>query len=90
MAVCTILSGILGVLVGDSFFSLLRISSDDFVTRGVTLGINCGAIATAHLLNVDPRAASMSSLSFSTFGTIMIILASINAVRELIRSWVGL
>lgn len=90
MAVCTILSGICGVLVGDSIFSLLRVSSDDYVTRGVTLGINCGAIATAHLLNIDPRAASMSSLSFSIFGTIMIILASINVIRELINNWVGL
>lgn len=90
MAVCTILSGICGVLIGDLFFNLLRVPSNDFVTRGVTLGINCGAIATAHLLNVDPRAASMSSLSFSVFGTIMIILASIGAVRDLIQSWVGL
>lgn len=90
MAVCTILSGICGVLIGDQFFNLLRVPSNDFVTRGVTLGINCGAIATAHLLNVDPRAASMSSLSFSVFGTIMIILASIGSVRDLIHSWVGL
>lgn len=90
MAVCTILSGILGVLIGDPFFSLLKVSPEDYLTRGVTLGINCGAIATAHLLNVDPRAASMSSLSFSIFGTIMIILASVNVIRELIRSWVGL
>lgn len=90
MAVCTILSGISGVLVGDLFFKLLGVSSNDFVTRGVTLGVNCGAIATAHLLNVDPRAASMSSLSFTVFGTIMIILSSITAVRELIRSMVGL
>lgn len=89
MAVCTILSGICGVLVGDVFFRLLRVPSNDFVTRGVTLGINCGAIATAHLLNVDPRAASMSSLSFSVFGTIMIILASVGAIRDVIRSWVG-
>lgn len=90
MAVCTILSGIFGVLVGDLFFRVLKVSPDDYVTRGVTLGINCGAIATAHLLNVDPRAASMSSLSFSIFGTIMIVLASINAIRELITSWVNL
>lgn len=89
MAVCTILSGILGVLIGDAFFNVLGVPQDDYLTRGVTLGINCGAIATAHLLNVDPRAASMSSLSFSIFGTIMIILASVGAVRELIRSWVG-
>lgn len=90
MAVCTILSGICGVLIGDLFFKLLRIPENDYITRGVTLGINCGAIATAHLLNIDPRAASMSSLSFSVFGTIMVIMASIGAIRELIRTWVGL
>ncbi|CAK7899231.1 hypothetical protein CAAN3_04S05138 [[Candida] anglica] len=90
MAVCTILSGICGVLVGDPLFKLLRVKQNDYVTRGVSLGINCGAIATAHLLNVDPRAASMSSLSFSVFGTIMVVLASIVSVKDMIRSWVGL
>lgn len=90
MAVCTILSGICGVLVGDTLFNLLRVSKNDYVTRGVSLGINCGAIATAHLLNVDPRAALMSSLGFSIFGTIMVIMASIGAVKDLIKSWVGL
>lgn len=90
MAVCTIMSGICGVLIGDTVFNILRIAKNDYVTRGVSLGINCGAIATAHLLNTDPRAASMSSLSFSLFGTIMVIFASISSIRDLIRSWVGL
>lgn len=90
MAVCTILSGICGVLIGDTLFKILRISKDDYVTRGVSLGVNCGAIATAHLLNVDPRAALMSSLSFSIFGTVMVIMSSIGAIRDLIKSWVGL
>ncbi|OBA20544.1 hypothetical protein METBIDRAFT_43101 [Metschnikowia bicuspidata var. bicuspidata NRRL YB-4993] len=90
MAVCTILSGICGVLIGDPLFKVLRISANDYVTRGVTLGINCGAIATAHLLNLDPRAAAMSSLSFSLFGTIMIVLASISTIRDLIQRWVDL
>lgn len=90
MAVCTILSGICGVLIGDTLFDLLRVAKNDYVTRGVSLGINCGAIATAHLLNVDPRAASMSSLSFSVFGTVMVVMASVGAVRDMIRSWVGL
>lgn len=90
MAVCTILSGICGVLLGDYFFKLFNIPADDFLTRGTTLGINCGAIATAHLLNTDPRAASISSLSFGIYGTTMIILASIGAVRGLIKLLVGL
>ncbi|EMG47118.1 hypothetical protein G210_2603 [Candida maltosa Xu316] len=90
MSVSTILSGILGVLINEPLFKLLRVDKRDYVTRGVTLGINCGAIATAHLLNSDPRAASMSSLSFSVFGTLMVIMASIGAIRDLVRSLVGL
>lgn len=90
MAVCTILSGICGVMVGDTLFRLLRVPQNDYVTRGVSLGINCGAIATAHLLNSDPRAASMSSLSFSIFGTVMVIMASISSVRDIIQSLAGL
>ena len=80
----------MGVLINEPLFKFLKVDKQDYVTRGVTLGINCGAIATAHLLNVDPRAASMSSLSFSVFGTIMVIMASVGAVRDLVRTWVGL
>lgn len=90
MAVCTILSGICGVLIGDLTFKLLRVKNNDYVTRGVSLGINCGAIATAHLLNTDPRAASMSSLSFTIFGTMMVIFASIGEIRNVIHAIVGM
>ena len=90
MACCTIMSGICGVLVGDHLFALLRVAKSDYVTRGVTLGINCGAIATAHLLNTDPRAALMSLLSFSVFGTTMVIMLAVVKVRDMINSWVGL
>lgn len=90
MAVCTILLGICGVLIGDYLFKLLRVPKDDYATRGVSMGINCGAISTAHLLTTDPRAASMSSLSFLVFGTVMVVFASINGVAAVIRGWVGL
>lgn len=92
MAVCTIVSGILGVLCGDLLLGKygLRIKKDDYVTRGVTLGVNCGAISTAHLLNVDPRAAAMSSLSFVIFGTVMVVLSAIRPLAKLIQGWAGL
>ncbi|VEU24420.1 DEKNAAC105687 [Brettanomyces naardenensis] len=91
MAVTTIMSGILGVFLGDWIsFTLLRIRRTDFVSRGVTLGVNCGAVSTAHLLSVDPRAAAMSSLSFTLFGTIMVILAAINPLVKIVRGLVGL
>ncbi|ODV87250.1 hypothetical protein CANARDRAFT_26668 [[Candida] arabinofermentans NRRL YB-2248] len=90
MAVTTIMSGILGVLVGDFLiFNLMRVRKGDFVTRGVTLGVNCGAVSTAHLLNVDSRAAAMSSLSFSLFGTFMVILAAIRPLVHVIQGLVG-
>ncbi|EGV66547.1 hypothetical protein CANTEDRAFT_112265 [Yamadazyma tenuis ATCC 10573] len=89
MAVCTILSGICGVLIGDSLFKFLRVKPGDYVTRGVSLGINCGAIATAHLLDSDPRAASMSSLSFAIFGTVMIVFSSIGEIRNFVHAMVG-
>lgn len=88
-AVTTVLSGIIGVLVEEPVFRLLRVPANDYVTRGVSLGINSGAIGTAHLLKTNPRAASMSSLSFSAFGTVMIVLASIGPIRDLIQSLVG-
>lgn len=92
MSVCTIVSGILGVLCGEQMMGkhFLRIRKDDYVTRGITLGVNCGAISTAHLLNVDPRAAAMSSLSFVLFGTIMVILLAIRPLAHQIQNWAGL
>lgn len=76
VVVLAILSGIIGVLVGGYILKLLRIPAgtaparwelrlDDYVTRGVSLGINASAISTAQLLTTDPRAAALSSLSFA-------------------------
>ncbi|KAK6088097.1 hypothetical protein SCUP234_01163 [Seiridium cupressi] len=64
--------------------------SDDYVTRGVTLGANSSAIATAMLLRTDPRAAALSSLSMGLFGTITVLFTSIPPISSAIRSLVGL
>ena len=58
---------------------------DDYVTRGTTLGLNSSAIATALLLTSDPRAAALSSLGTSTFGTVMVGVTAVPAVGR----WVG-
>ena len=76
LCVLAILSGIIGVLVGGYILKILqippgkvlpemRLIADDYVTRGVSLGINASAISTAQLLSTDPRAAALSSLSFA-------------------------
>lgn len=63
---------------------------DDYVTRGVTLGANSSAVATALLLRSDPRAAALSSLSMSLFGTITVLFTSIPPIANTVKSLVGL
>lgn len=64
--------------------------ADDYVSRGVTLGGNSSAIATALLLVTDPRAAALSSLSMSLFGTVTVALTSVPPLVNVIRSMVDL
>ncbi|CAM1509118.1 Fc.00g028570.m01.CDS01 [Cosmosporella sp. VM-42] len=90
VAALAIISGILGVVFGQRILAFLRIPEDDYVTRGVTLGVNSSAIATAVLLRTDPRAAALSSLSMSLFGTVTVLFTSIPPVAAIIRSLVGL
>ncbi|KAI0965860.1 LrgB-like family-domain-containing protein [Xylaria arbuscula] len=90
VAALAITSGIVGVLIGQRMLALLRIPEDDYVTRGVTLGANSSAIATALLLRTDPRAAALSSLSMSLFGTITVLFTSVPPVVAVIRSLVHL
>ncbi|KAK9447039.1 LrgB-like family-domain-containing protein [Limtongia smithiae] len=90
VAVVAILSGIIGVLIGGYILAALRVREEDYLTRGITLGINSSAVATAHLLTIDPRASALSSLSFVLFGTTLIILSAITPIVNIIRSMVGL
>ncbi|KAJ9145515.1 Plastidal glycolate/glycerate translocator 1, chloroplastic [Pleurostoma richardsiae] len=85
-----LMSGIIGALVGQKMLAMMRIPEDDYVTRGVTLGANSSAVATALLLRTDPRAAALSSLSMSLFGAITVLFTSIPPMTAIIRSLVGL
>ena len=92
VSVLAILSGIMGVLLGGFLLGkkVLRIRDDDYLTRGITLGICSSAVASANLLNIDPRAAAMSSLSFFLYGIVLIILSAITPLVNIVRSWVDL
>ena len=90
VAVLCIMSGVMGVLIGPALLKWLRIPEDDYVTRGVTLGGNSSAIATALLLVSDPRAAALSSLSMSLFGTVMVALTSVPVVAKVVGGLAGL
>ncbi|KAI5467972.1 LrgB-like family-domain-containing protein [Mariannaea sp. PMI_226] len=90
VAAIAIISGIMGVIFGARILKWLRVPEDDYVTRGVTLGINSSAIATALLLRTDPRAAALSSLSMSLFGTVTVLFTSIPPAANFVRALVGL
>ncbi|KAH8594935.1 LrgB-like family-domain-containing protein [Bisporella sp. PMI_857] len=90
VAALAICSGILGVLIGPWMLKKLKIPEDDYVTRGVTLGGNSSAIATALLLVSDPRAAALSSLSMSLFGIITLALTSVPPVVSAVQGLVDL
>ncbi|KAF1344129.1 hypothetical protein BDV97DRAFT_403077 [Delphinella strobiligena] len=78
-------------LGGDSYtIAPLALFSDDYITRGVTLGANSSAVATALLLTTDPRAAAFSSLSMGLLGTITVALTSVPPLVSIIRGLVGL
>ncbi|KAI2469081.1 LrgB-like family-domain-containing protein [Annulohypoxylon bovei var. microspora] len=90
VAALAIMSGIVGVLVGQRMLAWLKIPDDDYVTRGVTLGANSSAIAAALLLRTDPRAAALSILAMSLFGTITVLFTSIPPMTVVIQSLVGM
>ncbi|OTA55844.1 hypothetical protein K449DRAFT_468677 [Hypoxylon sp. EC38] len=103
VAALAIMSGIVGVLVGQRMLAALKIPeglcrvvwlnvivTDDYVTRGVTLGANSSAIAAALLLRTDPRAAALSILAMSLFGTITVLFTSIPPMTIVIQSLVGM
>ncbi|RPA93144.1 hypothetical protein L873DRAFT_1778140 [Choiromyces venosus 120613-1] len=89
VAVLCITSGILGVLIGGPILKFLRVPEGDYVTRGVTLGMNSTAITTAHLLVTDPRAAALSSLAMVVFGTGVVALTAVPPVVNKVREIVG-
>ncbi|KAI0382504.1 LrgB-like family-domain-containing protein [Hypomontagnella monticulosa] len=90
VAALAIMSGVVGVLVGQRILAALKIPEDDYVTRGVTLGANSSAIAAALLLRTDPRAAALSILAMSLFGTITVLFTSIPPITAVIQSLVDL
>lgn len=90
---CTFKMWILNLLTTTQMNSRYRIhakhTTDDYVTRGVSLGGSSSAIVTAILLQTDPRAAALSSLSMSLFGIITLALTSVPVIVKAVGSLVG-
>lgn len=90
IALLSIVSGIVGALVAERGFRLLRVKEEDFVTRGVVIGANSAAIGTAWLVGRgDVRAAAVSSVSMVLLGTVVVVLTSLPALRGVVEGLVG-
>lgn len=90
VAVLCIMSGILGVLIGPALLKWMRVPEDDYVTRGVSLGGNGSAIATALLLGRDPRGAALGCLTLGVLGCGVVLLTSVGGVVGGVRGVAGL
>lgn len=92
VSVVGILSGIVGALFGLPLLGKygMRVRNDDYVTRGVSMGISSSAVGAAHLLNIDPRASALSTLVFFLYGMVMVIMSVIPPLVNIVRGWVDL
>jgi putative effector of murein hydrolase len=90
LAVLCITSGIFGVLVGPRLLRSMKVTEGEFLVRGVALGANGSAVATAWLLGRgEVRAAGVSSLAMVALGVVVVGAASVGAVREGIKRLAG-
>ncbi|KAA8904415.1 LrgB-like family-domain-containing protein [Sphaerosporella brunnea] len=90
LAVLCITSGIFGVLVGPRLLRALSVGEREYLVRGVALGANGSAVATAWLLGRgEVRAAGVSSLAMVALGVVVVVAASVGPVRRGVESLAG-
>jgi len=69
--------------LGPRVLRWLKVGEGEYVVRGVALGGNGSAVATAWLLGRgEPRAAAMSSLAMVGFGVAVVVASAVGPVRE--------
>lgn len=76
-AAVIILTGVLGNIVAEGFFRLLRIREP--IARGVALGTSSHAIGTARAMEMGDTEGAMSSLSIAVSGLVTVVLVSVFA-----------
>lgn len=89
-AVTGVLSGIVGVLIGDFLLEkVYRIPMDNFMVVGITYGTNSSAVAATTLLASDRRTGAIASLSFVLFGITLVVLTAIPPVADVVKHLAG-
>ncbi|KAG5361497.1 hypothetical protein CJU90_2882 [Yarrowia sp. C11] len=89
-AVTGVLSGIVGVLIGDFLLEkVYRVPMDNFMVIGITYGTNSSAVAATTLLASDRRTGAIASLSFVLFGITLVVLTAIPPVANVAKHLAG-
>lgn len=89
-AVTGVLSGIVGVLIGDFLLEkVFRVPMDNFMVIGITYGTNSSAVAATTLLGTDRRTGAIASLSFVLFGISLVVLTAIPPVATVVKHLAG-
>ncbi|KAI8913862.1 LrgB-like family-domain-containing protein [Powellomyces hirtus] len=84
--VMILVSGVIGDVVGLKLAKVVGFAKDDNISLGVTIGITSHAVGTAGLLQRNPAAAAVSSLTFVLFATASVIWTSIPPIADALRT----
>ena len=70
--VCIIVTGILGNMIGETVFKLIRLESP--IAKGLALGTSAHAVGTAKALELGEIEGAMSSLSVAVAGLLTVLV----------------
>ncbi|KAI5781246.1 LrgB-like family-domain-containing protein [Geopyxis carbonaria] len=89
-AILCISSGVLGALVGERVLRLCGVGPEEWVVRGVAMGVNASAVGTASLLERgEVRAAAVSTVAMVVMGVAVVAVCSVGAVSEGVGALAG-
>ncbi|KAI9248094.1 LrgB-like family-domain-containing protein [Sporodiniella umbellata] len=84
-----VFTGVMGPIFGGLLFKLARVREDDYLTIGITMGSHSHGVGTSFLIARHPKASGMSSIAFTVFGTLAVVIAFIPSLAEIIRRFSG-
>lgn len=87
--ILVVITGVVAAILKEQFFyKLMRVSKDDYLTVGLTMGATSGAIGASSLIST-PRTMAIASLSFVVFGAILLVCTAIPPIVEIVQQLAG-
>ncbi|PWN35941.1 uncharacterized protein FA14DRAFT_114919, partial [Meira miltonrushii] len=87
--ILVVITGVIAAILKEQFFyKLMRVSRDDYLTVGLTMGSTSGAIGASSLIST-PRTMAIASLSFVMFGAILLVCTAIPPIVDIVRQLAG-